>query len=208
MIERQDEFTDDTIPYLKVIEFMDECHIVGDLCRIYTGGDKPKREDLINGCFVESWRVGNKMREYLRSCPTQTPSRKDLIEFARFTQKFWKEGIEIMRANNLKIESDTPMEKLAFTFYTNLCEIDSEASHLFQESYGEDNYKDERLPDGVTYSPEHDATIISKARERVQPLIDAAQEFVDRCDRGEVQSKYTYSKFKKLLESLRERDSK
>jgi len=29
---------------------------------------------------------------------------------------------------------------------------------------------------------------------------DAMQEFVDRCDRGEVLSKYTYAKFKDILE--------
>jgi len=29
---------------------------------------------------------------------------------------------------------------------------------------------------------------------------DAMQEFVDRCDKGEVLSKYTYAKFKEILE--------
>lgn len=33
----------------------------------------------------------------------------------------------------------------------------------------------------------------------VERLRDAMQEFVDRCERGEVRSKYTYDKFKRLL---------
>jgi hypothetical protein len=32
-----------------------------------------------------------------------------------------------------------------------------------------------------------------------QDLIEAAQEFIDRCDRGEIRSKYTYAKFKAIL---------
>jgi len=34
---------------------------------------------------------------------------------------------------------------------------------------------------------------------KYQPLIDAMREFVDRCDKGEIRSKYTYAKFKKVL---------
>ena len=34
---------------------------------------------------------------------------------------------------------------------------------------------------------------------RIQELQGAMQEFVDRVDKGEVRSKYTYAKFKKLL---------
>lgn len=36
--------------------------------------------------------------------------------------------------------------------------------------------------------------------ERIQELENAMQTFVDRCDKGEVKSKKTYSQFKKLLE--------
>ena len=44
---------------------------------------------------------------------------------------------------------------------------------------------------------------LKKERERLQPLIDAAQEFVDRCDHNEIRSVYTYNKFKGILKSLR-----
>jgi hypothetical protein len=73
----------------------------------------------------------------------QEPTYGDLIDFTRWTQTLWKTGIEIMRNNNLVIKSDEPMEKLTFTFYMDLCEIDSKASHLFSEGYGDKNYKDE-----------------------------------------------------------------
>ena len=33
----------------------------------------------------------------------------------------------------------------------------------------------------------------------IKQLREAIQEFVDRCERGEVRSKYTYNKFKELL---------
>jgi hypothetical protein len=41
-----------------------------------------------------------------------------------------------------------------------------------------------------------------ESRPTTQPFIDAMQEFVDRCERGEVRSKYTYAKFKGLLETI------
>ena len=72
----------------------------------------------------------------------QKPSYKDLVDHIRWTQNLWRHGIEIMRKNNLVIASDTPMEKLAFTFYSDLCEIDSRALHLFGEGPGDENYKD------------------------------------------------------------------
>ena len=40
---------------------------------------------------------------------------------------------------------------------------------------------------------------ISMWKGYAQDLESAMQEFVDRCERGEVQSKYTYKKFKDLL---------
>lgn len=36
--------------------------------------------------------------------------------------------------------------------------------------------------------------------EKCEALREAAQEFCDRCERGEVRSRYTYSKFKGILE--------
>ena len=49
---------------------------------------------------------------------TQNPSYQDLVDHIRWTQNLWRHGIEIMQKNNLVIASDTPMEKLAFTFYS------------------------------------------------------------------------------------------
>ena len=40
---------------------------------------------------------------------------------------------------------------------------------------------------------------LAREQEKNQQLREAMQEFVDRCDRGEVRSRYTYNKFKDLL---------
>ena len=61
------------------------------------------------------------------------PSYEDLYNFAKWTRGFWVNGIEIMRKNKLKIDNlDDPMQKLAFTFYTDLCEIDREAQYVLE----------------------------------------------------------------------------
>ena len=54
----------------------------------------------------ESFRSGNEHEP--------SPTYQELVDFARWTQTFWKNGIEIMRKNNLVIKTDEPMEKLAF----------------------------------------------------------------------------------------------
>ena len=118
--------------------------------------------ELLNGDIIQVVRGSRPI-----AAAPPDPTYDELVAFARFTQKFWKEGQEIMRKHNLCIDNlDDNMQKLAFTFYSNLCEIDSEARHLFKESYGEENYNDERLPAGVTYSPDHDATIRREAYEQ------------------------------------------
>lgn len=37
---------------------------------------------------------------------------------------------------------------------------------------------------------------------RIKEMRDAMQEFVDRCEDGEVLSKYTYAKFKEILDRV------
>lgn len=45
---------------------------------------------------------------------------------------------------------------------------------------------------------DHEAQLKAKDEE-IEGLKEAMQEFVNRCEKGEVRSKYTYSKFKELL---------
>jgi hypothetical protein len=86
----------------------------------------------------------------------QEPTYTDLVTFARWTQKFWREGQEIQRKHGIVIDNlDDPMQKLAFTYYTNLSEIDLCASQLFGEGYGDENYGKEH----EIYTPEHDQRI-------------------------------------------------
>lgn len=47
--------------------------------------------------------------------------------------------------------------------------------------------------------------MLRDAASEIEKLRAALQEFVDRCDRGEVRSRYTYSKFKRLLTKESER---
>jgi hypothetical protein len=104
----------------------------------------------------------------------QNPTYEELVDFARWTQTFWKNGIEIMRKNGLVIKSDEPMEKLAFTFYSDLCEIDVKASHLFEEGFGDQNYKHESAIQFQTikaYPKPYEEKIRHDEREKV--LIEA-----------------------------------
>lgn len=52
---------------------------------------------------------------------------------------------------------------------------------------------------------QHDLAVykerLAEADKEIERLREAMQEFVDRCDRGEVRSKYTYAKFKALLDT-------
>jgi hypothetical protein len=95
---------------------------------------------ITDACMNPEWFVPSKVPE---PSPKTEPTYQELVDFARWTQTFWKHGIEIMRKNNLVIKTDEPMEKLAFTFYMDLCEIDTVAAHLFGEGYGDKNHKDE-----------------------------------------------------------------
>jgi len=44
------------------------------------------------------------------------------------------------------------------------------------------------------------AALLKDQQSQLERLRGAMQEFVDRCDRGEVRSRYTYAKFKALLD--------
>ena len=62
------------------------------------------------------------------------PTYKELADFAKWAQQVQKNAIAIMRKNNLKIDDlNDPMQKLAFTFYSDLCEIAHKAEHLFKD---------------------------------------------------------------------------
>jgi hypothetical protein len=51
---------------------------------------------------------------------------------------------------------------------------------------------------------DNDKNVIAAERLRFKPLVDAVQEFIDRCDRHEIRSVETYNKFKELLKQLQE----
>jgi hypothetical protein len=62
------------------------------------------------------------------------PTYQELVAFAKWTQTFQEDAARIMRENQLVIDDlDNPMQKLAFTFYTNLVEITSASERLFEE---------------------------------------------------------------------------
>jgi len=107
---------------------IDECDI---LDHTPTESDKKLIQQI--GCASQSSAAGEAEQ-------VLEPSYKDLVEFARWTQTFWKRGQEIQREHNIIIDNlDDKMQKLAYTYYTDLCEIDDAVRHLFQESYGEKN---------------------------------------------------------------------
>jgi hypothetical protein len=109
------------------------------------------------------------------------PTYQELVDFARWTQNFWRHGIEIMRENKLVIKTDEPMEKLAFTFYSDLCEIDSVASHLFQEGYGDKNHRNESAVVSQTiaaYPKPYEERIRAEATAAVLKQIEDLETFV------------------------------
>ena len=139
---------------------------------------------------------------------TQNPPYQDLIDHIRWTQNLWRHGIEIMRKNNLVVASDTPMEKLAFTFYSDLCEIDSRALHLFGEGPGDENYKDQsaiKAREIVPYPRPYEEAIEQAA------LIEMQEDIMQYVRKHEwISSEYnnqmhvlTVRPFERFLESLR-----
>jgi hypothetical protein len=62
------------------------------------------------------------------------PTYKELAEFAKWAQHFQPDALRIMDENHLVIDNlHDPMQKLAFTFYTNLVEIAKKSEGLFVE---------------------------------------------------------------------------
>lgn len=65
----------------------------------------------------------------------QKPTYEELVEFARYAQSLQPMAVEIMRKHGLKIDDlSDPMQKLAFTFYTDLCDIENRVRQMFEEN--------------------------------------------------------------------------
>ena len=129
-------------------------------------GDFSTRDDALAAIRYAHSAMASKQHE---------PSYQDLVDHIRWTQNLWRHGIEIMRKNNLVIASDTPMEKLAFTFYSDLCEIDFRALHLFGEGPGDENYKDRsaiQAREIVPYPRPYEEEIKRAAREDLLDILD------------------------------------
>ena len=62
------------------------------------------------------------------------PTYKELVDFARWAQKKQPEALEIMRKHKIVIDDlDDPMQKLAFSLYIDLVEIESKARNMFED---------------------------------------------------------------------------
>jgi hypothetical protein len=62
------------------------------------------------------------------------PTYEELEAFARWAQQKQPEALAIMEKHGLKIDNlKDPMQKLAFTFYTSLVEIEMKARHMFED---------------------------------------------------------------------------
>ena len=59
----------------------------------------------------------------------------ELIEFTRWVQQKQPEALAIMEKQGIVIDNlDDKMQKFAFTLYTDLCEIESRARHMFDDA--------------------------------------------------------------------------
>lgn len=64
-----------------------------------------------------------------------TPSYEDLARFAQWSQQFQTDALRMMRENGVVLDNlNDPMQKLAFTFYTNLCEIEQKSRQMFEDA--------------------------------------------------------------------------
>lgn len=62
------------------------------------------------------------------------PTKEELIDFANFAQKFQPRALEICRKHGFIFDNlDDQWQKLAFTFYSDICEINLEARRLFDD---------------------------------------------------------------------------
>lgn len=62
------------------------------------------------------------------------PTYEELEAFARWAQLKQPHALEIMRHHGYVLDNlDDRMQKLAFTFYSELCEIESRARDMFGE---------------------------------------------------------------------------
>lgn len=63
------------------------------------------------------------------------PPYEELAKFAYWSQQFQTDALRIMRENGLVLDNlHDPMQKLAFTFYTDLCEIEQKSRQMFEDA--------------------------------------------------------------------------
>lgn len=74
------------------------------------------------------------MTELLGNSEELKPSYNELVEFAEWAAQKQPDAVMIMCKHGLRFDNlDDPMQKLAFAFYTDLCEINSRVKNLFEE---------------------------------------------------------------------------
>jgi len=62
------------------------------------------------------------------------PTYEELLAFTKWAQTLQPEALRIMQENNFVIDNlKDPMQKLAFSFYSDLCEIEMKARHLLED---------------------------------------------------------------------------
>lgn len=86
----------------------------------------------------------NELIDALRANPVnyREPTKEDLIEFAKWAGSLQEQALKTMVTQNLKLESfSDPIQKLAFTFYSDLCEINSRSRNLFEDEESTDYEK-------------------------------------------------------------------
>lgn len=78
--------------------------------------------------------VFEKYKEQLYSNEDNKPDNKQLIELVKWCEKLQPQSVDIMRKHGFVFSDlDDPWQKLAFSFYSDLCEINSKVQQLFEE---------------------------------------------------------------------------
>lgn len=96
--------------------------------------DEAGNSRILNSVMYDCWQaIKTELQTDKRPDPV-FPAKEDLIKYARWVQTLQPAAVEIMLREKMRFtDLEDPWQKLAFTFYSDLCEAHFKAEQLFEE---------------------------------------------------------------------------
>ena len=96
--------------------------------------DEAGNSRILNSVMFDCWQaIKTELQAEKRSEP-HFPAKEDLIKYAQWVHTLQPAAVEIMLHEKMGFtDLNDPWQKLAFTFYNNLCEAHCKAEQLFEE---------------------------------------------------------------------------